>query len=45
MPTVALVDGVKTVFYANEHPPLHFHAKYAEHQAVFNVKTLEIEQG
>jgi len=29
MPVVALVDGVKIAFYANEHPPPHFHAMIA----------------
>src|SRR5690349_25179817 len=29
MPTVAVVDGVRIVFYANEHPPAHFHAVFA----------------
>lgn len=26
MPVVAVVDGVRIVFYANEHPSAHFHA-------------------
>ncbi len=45
MPTVATVDGVKIVFYANEHPPPHFHAKFAEHQAVIDIERLEIIEG
>ncbi len=40
MPTVAIVDGVKIVFYTNEHPPPHFHAKVAEHHAVFRIDPL-----
>jgi hypothetical protein len=45
MPTVAVVGGVKIVFYANEHPPPHFHAKYAEHQAVIDICTMTLTQG
>jgi hypothetical protein len=45
MPTVAVVDGVKIVFYANEHPPAHFHAVIAEHRAVVDIIHLEIIAG
>ena len=31
--------------YANEHPPVHFHAQYAEHQAIFSVEPLEMIEG
>ena len=37
MPVVAVVDAVKIVFYANEHPPAHFHAVIAEHRAVVDI--------
>jgi len=37
MPVVAIVDGVKIAFYANEHPPAHFHATIAEHRAVIDI--------
>ena len=30
MPVVAIVDGVKIEFYPDEHPPPHFHARFAE---------------
>ena len=30
MPVVAIIDGVKIEFYPDEHPPPHFHARYAE---------------
>jgi hypothetical protein len=30
VPVVAMVDGVKIEFYPDEHPPPHFHARYAE---------------
>ncbi len=45
MPVVAVVDGVKISFYANEHPPAHFHATIAEHRAVFDIATLTITAG
>jgi hypothetical protein len=28
--TVAIIDGVRIEFYFDEHPPPHFHARYAE---------------
>jgi hypothetical protein len=33
VPTVAIVEGVKVQFYAQEHPPPHFHAVFAEYRA------------
>ena len=45
MPTVAIVDGVRIVFYANEHPPAHFHAVIAEHRAVVDIVGLKIIAG
>ncbi len=45
MPTVAVVDGVKIVFYANEHPPAHFHAVIVEHRAVVDIVGLKIIAG
>ena len=45
MPTVAIVDGVCIVFYPKEHWPAHFHAKFAEHQAVFSIRPVRLVQG
>jgi hypothetical protein len=45
VPVVAIVDGVKIMFYANEHPPAHFHAKIAEFQAVVDIDGLRITAG
>ena len=42
MPVVAIVDGVKIMFYANEHPPAHFHAKIAEFQTVVDIESVRI---
>ncbi len=45
MPVVAIVDGVKIMFFANEHPPAHFHATIAEHRAVIDIITLSVTAG
>jgi hypothetical protein len=45
VPVVAVVEGVKIVFYANEHPPAHFHALIAEHRAVVDIVGLKIIAG
>jgi hypothetical protein len=45
VPVVAIVDGVKIMFYANEHPPAHFHAKIAEFQAVVDIDSVTIVTG
>jgi hypothetical protein len=45
MATVAVVDGVKIMLYANEHPPPHFHAKFAEFHAVIDLNELAIIRG
>jgi Domain of unknown function (DUF4160) len=45
MPTVAIVDAVKIQFYANEHPPPHFHARIAEYQAVIDIDELKVTEG
>jgi len=45
LPVVAVVNGVKIVFYANEHPPPHFHAKVAEFQAVIDIDKLAVSAG
>jgi hypothetical protein len=33
------------MFYANEHPPAHFHAKIAEFQAVIDIDSIKIVAG
>jgi hypothetical protein len=45
MPTVAILDGVKIVFYPGEHPPPHFHAKIAEFIAQIRIDPVEILKG
>ena len=45
MPEVAKFDGIKILFYHNEHQPAHFHVVYAEFKAVVLIDTLEIDKG
>ena len=45
MPVVAQVEGVRIMFYANEHPPPHFHASIAEHRAVIDIESLAVTEG
>jgi nicotinamidase-related amidase len=45
MPTVARFAGIKIMFYNDEHPPPHFHAKYNEHEALFDLNPLHLSKG
>jgi len=45
MPDVARIDGIRIVFFFDEHPPPHFHAEYAEYQAMINIETLRVAEG
>ena len=45
MPTVAVIDGVKIQFYADEHPPPHCHATAAEFVALIRIEPLAVLQG
>ena len=45
MPVAAAFDGIKILFYHEEHPPPHFHARYGEHEAMISIETLEVLQG
>ncbi len=45
MPEVARIDGIRIMFYNDEHPPPHFHAQYGEHIAVIGIEDLEIIAG
>jgi hypothetical protein len=45
MPTVAIVDGVRIRFYADEHPPPHFHAVFAEFVAQIAIEDLRVLKG
>jgi hypothetical protein len=45
MPTIAIIDGVRVMMFANDHAPPHFHAKYAEHEALISIATGDILEG
>ncbi len=45
MPTVAIVEGVRIRFYADEHPPPHFHAVFAEFTAQIAIEDLRVLRG
>jgi Domain of unknown function (DUF4160) len=45
MARVATVDGIQIVFFFDEHPPPHFHAEYAEYQAMIDIETLRVIEG
>jgi hypothetical protein len=45
MPTIAVIDGVKIEVYFDDHPPPHFHARYAEFLVQIEMATLEIIKG
>jgi hypothetical protein len=42
---VKIIDNIKIDIYSREHPPPHFHAKYAEFEELVEIKTLETYAG
>jgi hypothetical protein len=40
-----MVDSIKIDVYGRDHPPPHFHAIYAEQEALIEINTLEIYAG
>jgi len=42
---IAVVDGVRLTVYPGDHPPPHFHARIAEHEALISVATGEVIEG
>lgn len=45
MPTLTTIDNIKIDIYSREHPPPHFHAKYAEYEELIIIETLETYAG
>lgn len=45
MPEISRFFGIIIAMFYNEHNPPHFHAKYQEYEAEFDIKTLEILAG
>ena len=45
MPTISSFYGILIQIFWREHGPPHFHALYAEHEALIEIRTLEVLQG
>jgi len=45
MPIVAIINGIKVELYFDEHPPPHFHCRYAEFIAQIDIETIEVIKG
>lgn len=45
MPEVSRFYGIIIRFYYREHPPVHFHAIYGEHEALIEIETGRNYQG
>lgn len=45
MPTVSAFYGILIQIYWQDHPPPHFHALYADHEALIDMRTLEVIAG
>ncbi|MEK9138774.1 MAG: DUF4160 domain-containing protein [Bacteroidota bacterium] len=45
MLSVSEFFGIVIYIYYNDHVPPHFHAEYAEHEALFLIDTLEMYHG
>ena len=45
MPTISMFFGILIRMFFNEHSPPHFHAEYAEHKAVIDIRTFEVIEG
>jgi hypothetical protein len=45
MPTIAWFYGIAIRMYVRDHPPPHFHAVYAEHEALVDIDTGDVIEG
>ena len=45
MPEISRFYGIVIKMYFGDHPPPHFHAEYAEHAVVVDIRTLSIISG
>ena len=45
MPTVSQFFGIVIQMFWREHAPPHFHAIYGEHEALIDIRTLEVIAG
>jgi hypothetical protein len=42
MPTISAFYGILIQIFWRDHGPPHFHALYAEHQALIDIRTLDV---
>ena len=42
VPRLSAFYGIVITMYFRDHPPPHFHAHYAEHEAVIAIETLSV---
>ncbi len=45
MPTISQFFGIIIQMFWREHAPPHFHALYGEHEALIDIRTLEVITG
>jgi len=45
MPEICRFYGIIIKMFFDDHNPPHFHAEYQEHEAVFDINTLDILRG
>lgn len=45
MPTISSFYGILIQIFWRDHGPPHFHALYAEHEALVDIRSLEVVQG
>ena len=45
MPTISTFYGIIIQMFWDDHAPPHFHALYAEYEAIININTLEVMHG
>ena len=45
MPTISVFYGIVIQMYWEDHAPPHLHALYGEHEALVDIRTLEILRG
>ncbi len=45
MPTISAFYGILIQMFWGDHAPPHFHALYAEHEVLIDIRTLEVIRG
>ena len=45
VPTISVFYGIVIAMYWGDHAPPHFHALYAEHEVLVDIRTLEVIEG